>query len=192
MLKANLGLMMSGKSMHLIQAKEVYERKGFRTIVLKSKIDTRENYDEDGWGMISSRFAPNKKVACHYFDNLKDDVIRYMNKCDVFLIDEAQFLKKEDIELLKSLSTNGSKEILCYALPIDVNGNTFEGSQALLDLADEVTEIPMLCQDGQCLEKATHHARYINGVRDTDASAVKIEKGNVTYKALCYKHWKER
>lgn len=191
MLKYNYGMMMSGKTLHLVQAHEIYTHKGFKTTVLKKDTDTRDKYADDGWGVISSRFNPQKYVGCHYFHDLKDDLVRFANKTDVFLIDEAQFLTKEEVALLKDISEMGSKIIIAYGLKTDVNGNTFEGSQALLDLADEVTEIPMLCQEGQCLEKATHHARYVDGVRDTDPNPVKIEKGNVTYRSLCIKHWRE-
>lgn len=42
-----------------------------------------------------------------------------------------------------------------------------------------------------CTNKAVAHARYIDGVRIRTGDSVAIEKGNVTYKALCRKHWRE-
>ena len=106
-------------------------------------------------------------------------------------MDEAQFLTAEEVLLLKDLSEKGNKKVICYGLKTDVNGNLFEGSAALLSHADNITEIPYLCQEPNCTEKANYHARFIDGFRDKDASAVKIEQGTVTYKALCYKHWRE-
>lgn len=192
MLKYFYGTMFAGKTLHLIQGKEIYDRKHIKSVVLKKDTDTREPRDADGWGVIASRFNPNKTTGCFYFKDLKKDIIRFINKNDVFIIDEAQFLTADEVLLLKDLSINGSKDIVCYGLKTDVNGNLFEGSAALLSHADNIVEIPYLCQERECTEKANYHARYINGVRDTDASAVKIEKGDVTYKALCYRHWKER
>lgn len=192
MLNFFYGTMFAGKTLHLIQAKEIYDRKRINTVVLKKDTDTREPHYEDSWGVISSRFNPEKRIGCFYFNDLKEDIIRFINKNDVFIVDEAQFLTADEVLLLKDLSVNGSKDIICYGLKTDVNGNLFEGSSALLSHADNIVEIPYLCQEPECTERANYHARYVDGVRDTDASAVKIEKGNVTYKALCYKHWKER
>ena len=192
MLNFFYGTMFAGKTLHLIQAKEIYNRKGIKSVVLKKDTDTREAHDADGWGVISSRFNPNKTTGCFYFNDLKKDIARFINKNDVFIVDEAQFLTADEVLLLKDLSVNGSKDIICYGLKTDVNGNLFEGSSALLSHADNIVEIPYLCQEPECTERANYHARYVDGIRDTDASAVKIEKGNVTYKALCYKHWKER
>lgn len=189
MLKYFYGTMFAGKTLHLIQGKEIYDRKCIKSVVLKKDTDTREPHDADGWGVIASRFNPNKTTGCFYFKDLKKDIVQFVNKNDVFIIDEAQFLTADDVLLLKDLSVNGSKDVVCYGLKTDVNGNLFEGSAALLSHADNIVEIPYLCQEPKCTEKANYHARYINGVRDTDASAVKIEKGNVTYKALCYRHW---
>ena len=191
MLNFFYGTMFAGKTLHLIQAKEIYNRKGINAVVLKKDTDTREAHADDGWGVISSRFNRNKTVGCHYFSDLKKELVKFANKNDVFILDEAQFLTAEEVLLLKDLSENGNKKVICYGLKTDVNGNLFEGSAALLSHADNINEIPYLCQEPNCTEKANYHARYIDGVRDKDASAVKIEQGAVTYKALCYKHWRE-
>lgn len=190
MLNFFYGTMFAGKTLHLIQAKEIYDRKGINAVVIKKDTDTREAHGADGWGVISSRFNKDKTVGCHYFSDLKKELAKFANKNDVFILDEAQFLTAEEVLLLKDLSENGNKKVICYGLKTDVNGNLFEGSSALFTHADNITEIPYLCQEPNCTEKANYHARYIDGVRDKDASAVKIEQGAVTYKALCYKHWK--
>ena len=174
MLKYFYGTMFAGKTLHLIQAKEIYDRKHINAVVLKKDTDTRESHDSEGWSVIASRFNPNKTTGCFYFNDLKKDIVRFVNKNDVFIIDEAQFLTADEVLLLKDLSVNGSKDVICYRLKTDVNSNLFEASAALLSHADNIAEIPMLCQDGQCLEKATHHARYVNGIRDTDGNPVKI------------------
>lgn len=192
MLTYNYGTMYSGKTLHLIQAKEIYDRKQIKSMVIKKDTDTRESFGDDGWGVISSRFNEQKYVGCHYFSDLKDELVRFANKFDTLMVDEAQFLTKDEVLILKDLSEQGSKNIICYGLKTDVNGNLFEGASALLAHADVVHEIPYLCQEPHCTERANYHARYINGVRDTDTNAVKIEQGDVTYRALCYKHWRER
>lgn len=184
--------MFAGKSLHLIQAKEIYDRKNIKAVVIKKNTDTRDSYADDGWGVISSRFNKSKTVGCHYFSDLKEELDKFGDSYSVLLIDEAQFLTTDEVLMLKELSSTKNKNILCYGLKTDVNGNLFEGSAALLSHADNTNEIPYLCQDPNCMEKANYHARYIDGVRDYDTSSVKIEKGNVTYRSLCYKHWREK
>ena len=191
MLKFYYSTMFGGKTTHLIQAHDIYSRKGFNPIILKKDTDTRESHDTDGWGMISSRFYPQKKVAAFYFTDLKKQLPKILESKDIIFVDEAQFLTKEEVEILKNLSYMGSMDILTYGLKTSVTGELFEGSAALLSHADEIKEIPCLCQEKGCMEKANYHARFVNGVRDLDNSPVKIEQGNVTYKALCYKHYIE-
>ena len=190
MLTYNYSTMFAGKTLHLIQAKEIYDRKQMKAVVIKKETDTRDEHADDGWGVISSRFNRLKTVGCHYFSNLKEELDRFSDNYNVFLVDEAQFLTKDEVLLLKDLSSTKNKTVLCYGLKTDVNGNLFEGSAALLSHADNINEIPYLCQEPNCTEKANYHARYVDGVRDKDTSSVKIEQGAVTYKALCYKHWK--
>lgn len=190
MLKYIHSTMFGGKTLHLINAFEIYKRKGLNPIILKKDTDTREPHDENGWGLIASRFAKEKKVPALYFSDLKETLTKIANTNNVILVDEAQFLSSEEVLLLKHMSYMGSKKVLAYGLKTDLNGNLFEGSSALLSHADEVEEIPYLCQEPHCMEKANYHARYIDGVRDTDPNPVKIEQGNVTYRALCYRHWK--
>lgn len=191
MLKFFYAVMTAGKTTQLIQAHDIYCRKGYNPVILKKETDTREPHDSDGWGMISSRFYPQKKVAAFYFKDLKKDIIPFLKSRDLFFVDEAQFLTKEEVELLKNLSHMGSVDVITYGLKNSITGELFEGSAALLAHADEIKEIPCFCQEKGCKEKANYHARFVNGVRDLDNNPIKIEQGDVTYKALCYKHYIE-
>ena len=48
MLNFFYGTMFAGKTLHLIQAKEIYNRKGINAVVLKKDTDTREAHADDG------------------------------------------------------------------------------------------------------------------------------------------------
>ena len=50
----------------------------------------------------------------------------------------------------------------------------------------------MICEEKDCKCKATHHLRYINSKPDTSDEWVAIEKGNITYKSVCMKHWMQK
>ena len=191
MLTYNYSTMFAGKTLHLIQAKEIYDRKQMKAVVIKKETDTRDEHADDGWGVISSRFNRLKTVGCHYFSNLKEELDRFSDNYNVFLVDEAQFLTKDEVLLLKDLSSTKNKTVLCYGLKTDVNGNLFEGAAALLAVADECQELTTLCQMPNCMNPAQVHLRYIDGQVDTSKEAVAIEKGNVTYRAVCRKCWRE-
>lgn len=182
--------MFGSKTLQLIKAYEIYELKGKKPICIKKDTDTREPHDENGWGLIASRFAKDKTIPAYYFSDLRKELPNIVNKYDVIFVDEAQFLTSDEVSLLKDVSFFGSKRIMCYGLKTSVDGNLFEGSAALLSHADEINEIPNFCMEEGCMEKANYHVRYINGKRDTDSNPVKIEQGDVTYKAVCYRHFK--
>lgn len=190
MIKFFYGTMYSGKTLHLIQNHEILSKKKQQPVIIKKDTDTRDKHDKDGWGVIASRFNPNKTAGCYYFHDLKKELPRLTKNFNTILIDEAQFLTNDEVKLLTDFSYMSGINITAYGLKTDVNGNLFEGSSALLANADEIREIPSLCQEKDCMNNANYHARYIDGIRDTDTKSIKIEQGNVTYKALCYKHWR--
>ena len=80
----------------------------------------------------------------------------------------------------------------CFGLRTDVLGELFEGSKHLFALADEFEHIETLCEIEGCDGKAVAHIRYINGERDKSEISVAIETGDVTYKSVCRKCWRNK
>lgn len=191
MFKFYYGCMGSGKTTTLVATYEIYTLKNQKPIVIKPAIDDREG-EQRGWGTTASRTFPEKKIPCYYFKDIREifheDVIPYFK---TLIIDEAQFLKKDEVALLHYQSMMRGNTVLAYGLERDVNGNLFEGSRALKQYADLCVELPSLCNEPSCREPAKVHARYINGERDRSTKSVAIEKDNITYKSLCWKHWKD-
>lgn len=187
MIKFIHATMFAGKTTQLINAYEIYRRKGLNPIVLKPAVDDREG-SFNGWGITKSRLI-KKEVPAYYFKDIKSE----LSKLDygTILVDEAQFLSRDDVLYLAEVADNTNTKILAYGLKTDVNGNLFEGSATWLAIADEVVEMPSLCQVKGCTNKAVAHARYINGKRDVSGETVAIEKDNVTYVAVCRKHWRK-
>jgi thymidine kinase len=99
-------------------------------------------------------------------------------------------LSREDVLTLCDVCDSKDVDVFCFGLKTDTTGNLFEGSRYLLALADNLNEIQTPCEIEGCNCNATCHIRYINGVRDTDGRSVAIETGDVTYKAVCRKHWR--
>jgi thymidine kinase len=77
--------------------------------------------------------------------------------------------------------------VLCYGLRTDFQGELFEGSAALLAIADELREARTICH---CGKKATMTARM-----DEQGNAIKsgeqVSVGKEVYVSLCRSHWEE-
>ena len=182
MLKFVYSTMGGGKTTDLIKTYIQLQRKQLKPLLAKPKIDTREG-NFDGWGFTTSRIT-STQVPAFYFSNISQ---LFNMDYGILLLDEVQFCNPEDIVKLTDLQ----KDIIAYGLKTDVNGNLFPASAKLLALADEIREIPMMCDNIGCKNKAVLHSRYINGKVDTSKDAVAIEGGNITYKSLCLSCWKK-
>ena len=176
----------AGKTAQMINAYEIYKRKGLNPVIIKPAMDDREG-EFNGWGVTASRLMKDKPVDVYYFKNLKEELPNL--SYGAIFVDEAQFLTRTDVIHLASIVDEQNINVLAYGLKTDINGNLFEGSASLLALADETTELESLCEIPCCDNRAQLHMRFIDGKPDTNKDAVAIEKGNVTYKSICRKCW---
>ena len=108
---------------------------------------------------------------------------------EMLFVDEAQFLSSNDIKELTTYADVYNIDVYCYGLKNDSTGRMFSGSRELMTIADECIELKNLCQHDKCKNPANFHLRYIDDVVDRSPIPIMIEKGNVTYKSLCRKHY---
>lgn len=181
------GTMFSGKTTELIKQYDNYKHRGVEVAVIKPMVDDRNGLVK-GWTKLSSRIT-KLNIPVYSFDNIID--VTNNIKFDVLLVDEAQFLSRTDVEELIKYVDKYNINVICYGLKTDISGNLFSGSRELLKYSDEIIEMKTLCQKEGCNNNAILHARYINGNFDTNPTPRIIEKGNITYKVLCRKHWQE-
>ena len=97
-------------------------------------------------------------------------------------------MHSEDIEFLAHIVDDFSIPILCYGLKTDFRSELFEGSKRLLELADEIEEIPTVCW---CGRKAHFNARIINGKVVTTGEQI-VLGANESYISLCRKHFLQK
>jgi thymidine kinase len=103
-------------------------------------------------------------------------------------VDEAQFVKKSDVEFFLHIVDELHIPVICYGLRTDFQREVFEGSLWLLAWADILEEIKTVCWCGQ---GANCNARYDeNGVIIRSGEQV-VLGSNDQYTALCRKHHKE-
>ena len=174
------GAMGSSKTANALMVRYNYEERGQSVLMVKPKIDTR-----DGEHVVRSRIG--LEHPCIYMEELraKEDGDILAN-WECIIVDEAQFLTKDDVYYLAHLVDAYDIPVICYGLRSDFKGELFEGSRYLLVLADKIEEIKTICW---CGKKATFNARF-----DEHGHVVKdgaqIELGaNDRYVGLCRKHW---
>lgn len=188
MLVFNYGTMASGKSLQLLAKAHDFQEHKIQFLVLKSKIDNR-----DGENVIFSRALDTQRecVTISEEDNLFSLIETFIslnqysvNSLKWILVDEAQFLTPKQVEELAALSDNYNINIECYGLKTDFKTNLFPGSKRLLEIADEIKEIPSICY---CGNKTMFNAR-LNQYREivTDGEQIEIG-GDDKYVALCRK-----
>ena len=178
--------MNAGKSTILLQAAHNYEERGMIPYLLTAEIDSRS-----GEGKIASRIGIEKR-ADTFNDRLNlYNLLKSKQKSSPIacvLIDEAQFLTKEQVWQLARVVDDLFLPVLCYGLRVDFQGNLFPGSSALLGLADELKEIKTICH---CGKKATMVVRKSeNNKPIKDGSQIQIG-GNDLYESLCRIHWRQ-
>jgi thymidine kinase len=104
------------------------------------------------------------------------------------LADEAQFLSRAQVWQLSDVVDVLHIPVLAYGLRTDFRGELFEGSQALLALADNLVEIKTICHTGR---KATMVVRVDErGHAVTDGPQVEIG-GNERYVSVSRAEYKK-
>lgn len=170
------GVMGSSKTANALMQKYNYEERGMKALLVKPSTDIR-----DGTYTIKSRIGLSSEAIL--FNNLSDDIVK---QYDVVIIDEAQFLNKDQVNYLTFLCDDLNMDIFCYGLKTDFRGDLFEGSKWLLATADKIEEIKTTCW---CGDKAIYNAR-LNSAGEVVKEGEQIELGgNDKYIALCRKHF---
>lgn len=176
------GVMGSSKTANALMVKFNLEEHGKRVALLKPSVDNR-----DGDTLIKSRIGVQSDAVLVYPDSVISDILEgYENSCDVVIVDEAQFLSKQQVDQLRDL--DHIMAVMCYGLKTDYMGNLFEGSKRLLELSDSIREIKSMCP---CGKKAIINARYSeDGTIIYEGNQIDIG-GDDKYKSLCYDCWKK-
>ena len=134
------GAMGSSKTANALMARFNYEERGQKTLLCKPQLDTR-----DGDHMVHSRIG--LEYPCVYFHEMRamseDELKR--NAC--IIVDEAQFLTKEEVLYLGHLVDDCGIPVICYGLRADFKGDLFPGSYELLVMADKLEEVKTICEN---------------------------------------------
>lgn len=176
------GTMNSGKTIEILKVTHNYEEQGKPVVIMTSALDTR-----DGYGIVSSRIGMRREAVA-ITDNM--DIFNFIKnlpeKPYCVLIDESQFLSKENVYDLARVVDDLDIPVMAFGLKNDFQNHLFEGSRELLLLADKIEEIKTICQF--CSKKATMVLRTENGKPVYEGNQIQIG-GNETYIPVCRKHY---
>ena len=169
------GAMGSSKTANAIMVQYNYQERGQHVLMVKPQLDNR-----DGARTVLSRCGLS--TECVFMEEVPGmDVSGY----DCLIVDEAQFLTKEQVAYLVKIVDEMNIPVICYGLRADFQGNFFEGSQWLMAWADTIEEVKTICW---CGRKATCNARVMNGKVIKEGDQILLG-GNSQYVSLCRKHW---
>lgn len=184
MLKFVYGVMGSSKSAQALIMRYNYIQKGFNVLLMKPSIDNRD--DKPNERIVKSRIGIS--AECIVFNDKENLINIFIHNLDyyrenIIIVDEVQFCTKKQIDQLRLLAKRVN--IICYGLKTNFKSELFEGSKRLIELADELEDVPYICR---CGKKAIINARMINGRPIVEGAEIDIG-GNEKYESLCFECW---
>ncbi len=180
------GAMNSGKTTLLIQVAHNYEERGMKVVILKPGIDTKGN------DKIVTRIGLKRKVD-HIVQN-DEKLINYLCTLPLdivcVLVDEAQFLTRDQVDDLFMFTKLKNIPVICYGLRSDFKTMAFPGSLRLFEVSDVMEELITICR---CGKRAKFNGRIVNGEFTSNGEQVAIDGENhVEYESLCGKCYLEK
>lgn len=157
-----------------------YSQQGKRVILIKPELDLRF-----GQGKIRSRAGLERDADLLVgADTVLDhDVIK---NAHCVLVDEAQWLSPALVEQLRQVVNQLNIPVICYGLRGDFRNRLFAGSQRLLELADDISEVKTTCY--YCNRKGVFNLKHLNGRATLDGPVLDFgtEEKYVPACARCY------
>lgn len=180
------GAMNSGKSTALLQVAHNYEERGQAVILAKP------NTDSKGEDAIVSRLgverrvdllvSPNENLRVEFTLLANEQRARSNSPISCLLIDEAQFLTREQVNQALEIAVLDGVPVLAYGIRTDFQTKGFPGSLRLLEIAHTLEELKTICR---CGKKAMFNARKLGGDFIFTGNQVAIDGDVVTYESLC-------
>ncbi|HLP60757.1 MAG TPA: thymidine kinase [Candidatus Deferrimicrobium sp.] len=175
--------MNAGKSTEILKIAHNYEEQNKRVLLFTPAID-----DRYGKGKITSRMGLQRD-AITFYENTDISEKAGEEKPDCILVDEGQFLTREQVIRLTHIVDRLNIPVIVYGLKNDYRNRLFPGSEALLLFADKIEEVKAVCW--HCPKKATMLIKYKDGKPVNEGPQIEIGD-NDKYVSVCRKCYSER
>lgn len=175
------GAMNSGKSIEILKVAHNYEEQNKHVLIFTSAVD-----DRDEVGYVSSRIGLRRKAIPVYGHTDICDIVRQHGQpVSCVLVDEVQFLNKEQIVQLTRIVDELSIPVMGFGLKNDFRNELFEGSKYMLLYADKIEEMKTICWF--CERKATMNLRVDEHGKPVYTGEQIQIGGNDSYYPVCRK-----
>lgn len=178
--------MNAGKSTTLLQSSFNYRERGMNPMIFTAALD-----DRYGIGKVSSRIGLQSEAQLFRPEtDMYHEIVKLNSdeKLHCILIDECQFLSKQQVYQLTEVVDKLHIPVLCYGLRTDFLGELFEGSQYLLSWADKLIELKTICHCGRKANMVIRTDEHGTPIAEGDQVAI---GGNDRYVSMCRAHYKE-
>jgi thymidine kinase len=178
--------MNAGKSTSLLQSNHNYKENGLNTMIFLPNETSKLSK-----GQIVSRIGLKARavIANKDFNFINFIKNNKSENLSCILIDEAQFLTKEQVRQLGLVADRLNYPVMCYGIRTDFRGELFEGSSELLALADNLIELKTICS--LCSRKATMVIRKDDSGKVVTEGSKVVVGGNDIYMPVCRKHYRK-
>ena len=172
------GAMNCSKTAQLLTKNQALLDLGYRTCIIKPKLDRDEFY-------IASRIGLKKRadIVLDHDDGIYGQgEYLYNDRINQILVDEAQFLTVSQIDQLRRITNDYNIPVSCYGLKSDFLSNLFPGSKRLLEISDNIYKMKTVCGCGRGADFNVRKDKYGNYV--TQGEQVVIDDGG-NYDSEC-------
>lgn len=175
------GAMNSGKSIEILKVAHNYEEQNKSVLIFTSAVD-----DRDEIGYVSSRIGLRREaIPIDPSTDIFGTVQSQAGRISCVLVDEVQFLNKEQILQLARIVDELNIPVMGFGLKNDFQNELFEGSKYMLLYADKIEEMKTICWF--CERKATMNLRVDEQGRPVYTGEQIQIGGNDTYYPVCRK-----
>lgn len=174
------GTMNCGKSLDLITTAYNYTSQKKKVLAFTSEVDTRSDFRT-----IKSRTGYS--INANYLPRTEEEIFKIIldslseGRVYCILVDESQFLNKEQVISLAKVVDELNIPVICWGLKNDFQNNLFEGSQTLLAYADKIETLKTICY--VCDKKATMNLRVLDGFACYTGEQIQV--GDEEYLPVC-------
>jgi thymidine kinase len=174
------GTVGSAKTLNLLAVAHSYGQQNKQVFVIKPALDNRF-----GELIVKSRAGLEREADLLVEPDTRLDPAQFKG-VHCILVDEAQFLRSQLIDQLRRFANELDIPVICYGLRSDFRTKLFEGSQRLLELADEISEIKTTCYF--CNTRALFNLKFLNGQPTLEGPSVELgsEEKYLPACAHCY------